>query len=108
MTDIFRDFINDGWLVVYLDDISIISKTVEEHKDHLQQVFKKLRDNDIRLRLDKCICGVSKTEYIGFIIDKTGITPTDKYKNKILKCTNCTMMCRVVFSFFRFFSEFDM
>ena len=87
MTDIFRDFINDGWLVVYLDDISIISKTVEEHKDHLQQVFKKLRDNDIRLRLDKCIWGVSRTEYLGFIIDKTGITPTDKYKNKILKCT---------------------
>ena len=86
MTKIFKEFIDEKWLVVYLDDISIISKTLSEHKNHLRRVFEVLRKNDIRLRLDKCIWAVPETEYLGFLINKHGITPTEKYKNKILKC----------------------
>ena len=62
------------FVVIYIDDISILSDTVEEHKQHLTAVFELLKDHCIKLRMDKCIWGVQETEYVGFIVDKTGVT----------------------------------
>ena len=86
MTHIFRKFIAEDWLVVYLDDISILSKTVKEHKERLQKVFDVLKEYNIRLRIDKCIWAVEQTKYLGFLIDKLGICPTDKYVKKVINC----------------------
>ena len=82
--------LNAGFVVIYLDDISIISKTEEERRKHLKIVFDILKKHQIRLRLDKCIWGVDKTEYLGFLINHLGITPTPKYRNKILSCQQPT------------------
>ena len=82
MNEIFaplKDFV-----VVYIDDISIISNTLEEHIDHLRQVFEVISKHNIHLRIDKCLWGVSETQYLGFMIDKFGIKPTEEYKKKIL------------------------
>ena len=38
----------------YLDDINIYTKTVEEHLDHLQQVFDKLCNPELTMKLSKC------------------------------------------------------
>ena len=72
------------YVTVYLDDISILSESVEEHKKHLQEVFKRLKVNNMKLRIDKCIWGVDKTEYLGFIVDKTGLNTKEKYVKKIM------------------------
>ena len=50
---------------------------------HLRKVFRRL---NIRLRLDEHIWGVDKTEYLRFLIYNKGITPTEKYKRKIITC----------------------
>ena len=52
MKHIFRGL---DFVVVYLDDISIISNTREEHKQHLKIVFQLLKEHKIKLRIDKCI-----------------------------------------------------
>ena len=79
-----RIFHGLDFVVIYLDDISILSNSIEEHKRHLQIVFEKLKEHCIKLRLDKCIWGVSKTEYLGFIVDKSGVTPKSSYIKKIM------------------------
>ena len=39
--------------IIYLDDIIIYSKTAEEHLDHLPQVFNKLHNADLTMKLSK-------------------------------------------------------
>ena len=72
------------FVTVYIDDISIFSDNAAEHIEHLKQVFDILIDNDMKLRIDKCVFGVSETEYLGFLVNNKGIKCTDKYKDKIL------------------------
>ena len=51
MTGILKDF---NFAIAYLDHIIIFSKTVEEHLDHIKQVFKKLRSAHLSMKLSKC------------------------------------------------------
>ena len=51
ITGILKDF---NFAIAYLDDIIIFSKTVEEHLDHIKQVFKKLQCAHLSLKLSKC------------------------------------------------------
>ena len=81
MQSIFGDL---DFVIIYLDDISILSDTIEEHKEHLRIVFDRLKQHCIKLRIDKCLWGVEETEYLGFIVNKSGIKTKEKYVQKIL------------------------
>ena len=52
MTSVFCDLVA-RFVHVYLDDIFIYSSTIEEHKNHLAQVFDKLREAQLYLSWDK-------------------------------------------------------
>lgn len=53
MNEILHDFIGK-FVVVYLDDILIFSKTKEEHLQHLANVLKQLSDEQLTINLEKC------------------------------------------------------
>ena len=59
----------------YLDDIIIYSKTAQEHLDHLQQVFKKLHNAKISIKLNKCHFFAKEIQHLGHILSTTGIKP---------------------------------
>ena len=80
MDEIFSDL---QFVMVYMDDITIISRTAEEHKSHLEEVFKRLSEYKIKIRPDKCTFAQETVEYLGFIIDATGVKIKSKYKDKI-------------------------
>jgi len=58
-----RVFGNDigKFVLVYLDDILIYSKSKEEHEKHLTAVLDKLKEHDLRAKLSKCEFGLSST-----------------------------------------------
>ena len=72
------------FVAIYLDDISILSDSIEEHKEHLRIVFELLQQHCIKLRLDKCLWGVAESEYLGFIVDKIGTKCKESYIQKIM------------------------
>jgi hypothetical protein len=53
MNEVFRAFIGK-FVVVYFDDILIYSKSIDEHIDHLCDVFNALRDAHLFDDLEKC------------------------------------------------------
>lgn len=68
---VLRDTANFG----YLDDILIASNTPKEHMNDLREVFDRLRQNGLFIRLDKCIFGVDELEFVGHKISSYGSTP---------------------------------
>ena len=68
----------------YLDDIIIYSRSFSEHLQHLRLVFDRLRNADLKLRLEKCSFCLQEVTYLGHIISKDGIKPNPE-KIKVVK-----------------------
>ena len=60
---------------VYIDDVIVFSSTVEEHLDHLLQVFERLRKIGLKLHPRKCSFTRPEVLYLGHIISSAGISP---------------------------------
>ena len=72
MTGILKDF---NFAIAYLDDIIIFSKTPQEHLSHIRKVFKKLRSAKLSMKLSKCNFFSKEIQYLGHILNATGIQP---------------------------------
>ncbi|KAL0539326.1 hypothetical protein IC582_023531 [Cucumis melo] len=64
MNKLFQPFL-DRFVVVYLDDIVVYSQTLEEHVQHLRQVFQVFRDNELYIKLEKCSFAKQEVEFLG-------------------------------------------
>jgi len=72
------------YVLIYLDDILVFSKDFEQHLDHLQAVFAKLKEVNLKLKPSKCHFALSKVSYLGHILTKDGIS-TDPAKIKAIQ-----------------------
>ncbi len=68
MNTILKDLIDSGKVVVYMDDILIFTKTLEEHQDVVQQVLQRLQKHDLYVKPEKCIFEAESIEFLGLII----------------------------------------
>jgi len=73
MNDIFREYL-DKFVIIYLDDILIYSKTKEEHLQHLRIVLGILRQHKLYAKSTKCELLQPKVEYLGHFLSKEGIS----------------------------------
>ncbi|XP_026378632.1 uncharacterized protein LOC113273075 [Papaver somniferum] len=60
-------------LEVYVDDMLVKSKKVEDHVDHLREIFEQMRQFNIKINPEKCIFGVASGKFLGYIVSKEGI-----------------------------------
>ena len=70
MNDIFRIEINQGQVIIYLDDILIFSKTLKDHHKKVRRVMQVLRENRLTLKIEKCLFDKTEIEYLGLIISQ--------------------------------------
>ena len=66
------------FVLVFIDDILIFSKTAEDHKRHLKIVFELLRKEKLQIKPSKCVWGQTELPYLGFIVGRDGIKPDPK------------------------------
>ncbi|GBG78603.1 hypothetical protein CBR_g27828 [Chara braunii] len=76
MNRIFHDYL-DKFVIVYLDDIRIFSKTVEEHVAHLDKVLSLLRQHKFKINGEKCEFGRTCVLYLGHEIFAEGLKLDD-------------------------------
>jgi hypothetical protein len=72
MNGVFRDYL-DKFVIVFLDDILVYSKTEEEHEQHLRMVLQVLREHQLYAKLSKCSFYQRQIHYLGHIISEEGI-----------------------------------
>jgi hypothetical protein len=80
MNDVLRPFL-DKFVVVYLDDILIYSKTPEEHLNHIEQVLTTLQRHQLHIKMKKCTWGRKSTTFLGYQVE-AGTVRTDPAKIK--------------------------
>ena len=77
---IYQDMINDAlreyldvFVVAYLDDILVYSRTLEEYQLHISKVLECLGVRDLRLKPEKYKFYKEEVDFLGFIIGRNGI-----------------------------------
>ena len=73
MNNIMHKYL-DKFVVVFIDDILIYSKTEEEHKEHLKIVLQELREHQLFAKFSKCGFFEEKIQYLGHVVTKEGIS----------------------------------
>ncbi|KAK1679505.1 hypothetical protein QYE76_040353 [Lolium multiflorum] len=72
MNKIFMDFL-DKFVVVFIDDILIYSKSEEEHEQHLEVVLETLRQHQLYAKFSKCEFWLKEVGFLGHILSAGGI-----------------------------------
>ena len=73
----FHDFL-DQFVVVFIDDILIYSKSLEEHEDHLRWVLQRLREKRLYTKFSKCKFWLDKVIFLGHVVSRDGISVDPK------------------------------
>ena len=76
---VFMDYMNrifhpylDSFVVVFIDDILVYSKTREEHEEHLRDVLQTLKDNRLYAKMSKFDSCVDEVGSVGDVLNKGG------------------------------------
>ncbi|KAL0561248.1 hypothetical protein IC582_001670 [Cucumis melo] len=73
MNRVFKDFL-DSFVIVFIDDILIYSKTEAEHEEHLHQVLETLRANKLYAKFSKCEFWLRKVTFLGHVVSSEGVS----------------------------------
>ncbi|WVZ52281.1 hypothetical protein U9M48_003357 [Paspalum notatum var. saurae] len=72
MNSVFMDYL-DKFVVVFIDDIMIYSKTEAEHEEHLSLVLQRLREHKLYSKFSKCEFWIDEVRFLGHVVSKGGI-----------------------------------
>jgi hypothetical protein len=73
MNKVFMEYL-DKFVVAFIDDILVFSKTKEEHEKHLRLVLEKLRSNKLYARFSMCEFWLTKVAFLGHVIFAIGVS----------------------------------
>ena len=64
----------DQFVVVFVDDILVYSKSEEEHEDHLRIVLQALREHRLYAKFSKCEFRLTEVRFLGHVISASGVS----------------------------------
>ena len=77
---VFMDYMNrvfhpylDKFVVVFIDDILVYSRSQEEHIEHLRNVLQTLKEKQLYAKLSKCEFWLGEVKFLGHVISAKGI-----------------------------------
>ena len=83
MHRVFQPYL-DKFVVVFVDDILINSKSKEEHEGHLRIVFQTLRDHNLYAKFSKCEFWLTEVKFLGHVALVQGVSVDPKKVETIM------------------------
>jgi len=68
MNEILRDLINEGKVAAFVNDILVGTKTEKGHDKIVEEILRRLEENDLYIKPEKCMWKVRKIEFLGVVI----------------------------------------
>ena len=84
MNRIFKPYL-DKFIVVFIDDILVYSRSQEEHAEHLKIVLNTLREKKLYAKFNKCKFWLNSVIFLGHIIYKEGLLMDPKKVKTIVE-----------------------
>jgi len=68
MNDLLKDLVVEEKVAVFIDDVMITTETEEEYDEIVEEVLRRLEENDLFVKPEKCIWKVREVGFLGVII----------------------------------------
>jgi Reverse transcriptase (RNA-dependent DNA polymerase) len=72
MNNVFREYLDD-FVMVYIDDILIFSRTEKDHFRHVKLILKRLRQHKLFAKLSKCEFNRASLPFLGHVVGQNGV-----------------------------------
>ena len=73
VNEILRDLINEGKVAAFVDDVLVGTETEEGHDEIVEEILKRLEENDLYIKPEKCVWKARKIRFLGVVIGPNGI-----------------------------------
>jgi len=84
MNELLRDLINTGKVAVFIDDVIVGMESEEEHDELVAEVIKRLEENNLYVKLEKCKWKVKEVGFLGVVIGPGEIKMEEKKVKGVL------------------------
>ena len=85
MNEILRDLINEGKVVAFVDDILVGTDLEEGHDEIVEEMLRRLEENNLYMKPEKCAWKVQRVNFLGVIMDQGKI---EMEENKVVRVLN--------------------
>lgn len=108
VTNIFRDMIENGEIIIYIDDILVATGGAEQHLKIIDKLLCRLKQFNLEVNFEKSHFLQKKIDYLGYVADKRGIKPSEAHLKAIAnypqpKSLKELQACIGLFQYFRRF-----
>jgi len=73
INEILRDLINEGKVAAFVDDMLVETETEEGHDEIIEEILRRLEENDLYVKPEKCVWKARKIGFLGVVIGPNGI-----------------------------------
>ena len=84
MNEILKDLINKEKITAFVDDMLVGTETKEGHDEIVDEVLRRLEENNLYVKLEKCVWKVQKIGFLEVVIGPNGIEMEKKKVNRVL------------------------
>jgi len=85
MNELLRDLINTGKVTVFINNVIVGTETEEEHDELVAEIIKRLEENDLYVKLEKCKWKVREIGFLGVVIGPEGIKMEEEKVKGVLE-----------------------
>jgi len=85
MNDLLRDLVVEEKVAVFIDDVMVAIETEEGHDEIVEEVLRRLEENDLFVKPEKCVWKIREVGFLGVIIGENRVRMEKKKVQRVIE-----------------------